>query len=228
MAFTPIRTVPTELPEARLYLEDIETIARLLLESVPKDDAGQPVNIVYKINGEIPDSIEDLKRLGTVVKALEISAGPCDVTIGRFSLVHSFGLHGDAPWKLHHSVKQVFERRPQRLIRLIGPSGTRWALVLIFFLSFGTAFALKQVYKEQYYHLRLTVALVGTVLPLVLLLFSLYASAGYGSRVCLFYHHEQSKASAALRKDYAKLVIGTIFGIVATLIIQWFWHRLFG
>jgi len=37
MALKPIREVPTELPQARLYLEDVEEITQLLQEKLPPD-----------------------------------------------------------------------------------------------------------------------------------------------------------------------------------------------
>jgi len=143
MALKPIRVVPTELPQARLYLEDVEEITQLLQENLPPDAAGQPPRIKYKLTEETADSIDDLKEKGTVSKSLEISAASCDVTIGRISSIRCYGLNDVIPRTLHSSVTQVFNRRKRRFFNFLQPDGIRFAL----FSASSQPFHLRQTYS---------------------------------------------------------------------------------
>ncbi len=221
MALKPIREVPSELPQARLYLEDVEEITQLLQENLPPDPTGQPPKIRYKLTEETADSIDDLKQKGTVVRSLEISAASCDVTIGRISSIRSYGLNDVIPWKLHSSVKQIFDRRKRRLFNFLQPDGIRLALLVLPLVIVFIFAQLTAPYKEHFQHLRMILAFLIVIPPLFLSFFYFEAA---GSRVCLFYHHEKSKAARADRKRYAEWLGFTVFGII----IAWLWHKFFG
>jgi hypothetical protein len=221
MALKPIRVVPTELPQARLYLEDVEEITQLLQENLPPDAAGQPPRIKYKLTEETADSIDDLKEKGTVSKSLEISAASCDVTIGRISSIRCYGLNDVIPRTLHSSVTQIFNRRKRRFFNFLQPDGIRFALFILPLLSFFIFVKLTAPYNEHFHYLRLTGAFL-IVIPPFLLWFFYFELAG--SRVCLFYHQEKSKTARADIKRYLEWLGFTVFGIV----IAWLWHKFLG
>ena len=184
MALKPIRTVPTELPQARLYLEDVEEISQLLQEHLPPDAAGQPPRLKYKLTGETAASIDDLKQKGTVAKSLEISATSCDVTIGRISSVRCYSLGDIIPWKLHSSVKQIFDRRKRRLFNFLEPDGIRFALFIVPILSLFIFAKLTAPYNEHFHYVRLTLAFLIVIPPVLMWFFtSNWRAAGHASSI---------------------------------------------
>ncbi len=125
------------------------------------------------------------------------------------------------PWKLHSSVKQIFDRRKRRLFNFLQPDGIRLALLVVPLLSVFIFAQLTAPYKEHFHNLRMILAFLIVLPPFFLYFFYIEA---YGSRICLFYHHEKSKTARADRKRYAEWLGFTIIG----MIIAWLWHKFFG
>lgn len=85
-----VQEVPRDLPHARLYLDDIETVTRILTEEVsqvataqgrdrqtdtPTDEgvlADPEVRVLYRIGQEEMDSIDDLLTQGGSVADFEV------------------------------------------------------------------------------------------------------------------------------------------------------------
>ena len=178
MALKPIRTVPTELPQARLYLEDVEEISQLLQEHLGPDAVAQAAPDSNTNSPEKPLlPLTTSNKKGPSLILLQISAPSCDVTIGRISSVRCYSLGDIIPWKLHSSVKQIFDRRKRRLFNFLEPDGIRFALFIVPILSLFIFAKLTAPYNEHFHYVRLTLAFL-IVIPPVLMWFFASNSAG--------------------------------------------------
>ncbi len=68
MTVTTVRKIPSELPHAHLYLEDVEEICKILLDAFSRPSTSQPT-ILFSIGDDLQmDSIDDLERRGGSAK----------------------------------------------------------------------------------------------------------------------------------------------------------------
>jgi hypothetical protein len=136
-----VHEVPSELPNARLYLEDIEAITAILMEEVRHafdvrvseggtahthgDDVPKLlVKVLYRTGGDEMDSIDDLLEQGRSVTDLEVDVdGRCAPYIfhdswwiriagaGPPSLSHYASYDDDAVWPVYGKVRAIFDNR---------------------------------------------------------------------------------------------------------------------
>jgi hypothetical protein len=70
------KPVPTGLPSARLYLEDIAEIVRILVEATRdrEQNLGSPVDsrTTFRVGDRISDDIQDLPRMAKSPKEFEL------------------------------------------------------------------------------------------------------------------------------------------------------------
>jgi len=75
MTVTTVRKIPSELPHAHLYLEDVEEICKILLDAFSRPSTSQPT-ILFSIGDDLQmDSIDDLERRGGPAKDFSIEVG---------------------------------------------------------------------------------------------------------------------------------------------------------
>jgi hypothetical protein len=117
MAIRTIPTVPSELPHARLYLDDIEEISSILLKAAALDLAkwGREARISYAIGDTKMDSIRDLETLGGGTTKFDINVGPWGPSVSfRFysnPQVLLQSLDAEQAWATYGVVKSIFDRR---------------------------------------------------------------------------------------------------------------------
>lgn len=229
MALRRIRAVPTNLPQARLYLEDVEEITQILRDNIAPDSVGQRANVLYEIGAETADSIGDLEQLGRAVKSMGISAEiatqSCEVSIGKHPTIHCFNLNEDTRWKVYGSVRQVFERRQLRLLNLL-QTHSAWR-VLFILINIGLWAGTLAIGLGKGHRRLLIVGLLLTILALASAILLAFSGFGSGS-VRLVYLRDKSRLSAADRKKYIQWAAATIIGALLTLAIQWLWHKFIG
>ena len=70
MTVTTVRKIPSGLPHAHLYLEDVEEICKILLDAFSRPSTSQPT-ILFSLGEDLQmDSIDDLERRGEARKIL--------------------------------------------------------------------------------------------------------------------------------------------------------------
>jgi hypothetical protein len=114
---------PLELPLARLFLDDLEEMGRIFMETrikwedrQPQEGEGAP-RITYRVDEWECDTIQDLKDLGRMKDSFEIRleefAGPMIYTyiVGRRFVCGSAGLPPEGEWALYARVLGLVGKR---------------------------------------------------------------------------------------------------------------------
>src|ERR1017187_4275894 len=142
MAITKIRQVPSDLPHAHLYLDDVEEICQVLIETYKKNPypwAEEPT-IVFSTRDSQMESIEDLEKLGGSAKNFAITVTGGDSNWGSVQF-HSFvnpDLRNycgsdEERWAVYSKIKTIFEHRQYRAKNALFalPSWMRWSVWFI-------------------------------------------------------------------------------------------------
>lgn len=223
MAITVIRKVPYELPYARLYLDDVEEITRVLVEAyepVFTEQEKKVVPVCYLLGGDIRvDSIEDLQNRGGSTREFGIQVGswvsPAVELRGLILEPRIFLPLLDEPqqWVVYGRIKAIFDGRRMafRHIAAALPAWLRALLYLVVFASFGV-FASVALHGS----LKTRIAVAAGYLLLFSFVYLAYVASG---RVFFVRSHERSRVSAESRRrtvrDVILIIIGAIAGAVA-------------
>jgi hypothetical protein len=236
MAITKIIEVPSDLPHARVYLDDIEEIRRILYEALREereqsdirrldredatDEEAEPITASFQMEGHRFDSIEDLREYGgsTTEITLNVSYryGNCEVAFRTLLAPRAtlYSLKGDRKFATYAKVKAVLDRRALTLRNIVSqlPDWVTFALpYLIVPLAVGTIAAATS-------HRVLAMVLIFGTLGLV----TYYCLRP--SRVYFVQSHERTKNRSKQLRDYAEKLA---FLIVGGLIGAWL-SKLFG
>jgi len=244
MAIKRIRELPSELPHARLYLDDIEEISTLLAEAytsaltalnakyqaeyqLPANKKVVPdeaVKIVYRIGDSQMDSIDDLREHGGY--ATNFSLIVLDSTSHAELHVHSFHTNPklrlgypleEEQWSVYARVKAIFDRRQLKLKNSI-LSWPEW-LKLVSYILIALIFPFVPLLTR--FPLRLFLYLIWTVL-IVVTLYVIFRP----SRILFVRSHERSKLSATARQGYVKAVVLLVVGGLVGKLIDLLFARL--
>jgi hypothetical protein len=210
VSITKIREIPSKLPEAHLYLDDIEEVCKIVLETykISCPDEPEP-RITFSTEDCRMDSITDLEKLGGTTTDFEIHVGGA----GNYISFHSWGsprfnsylypLSTEQRWAVYGQVKAIVERRQYR--RAI----PKW-LVFATLLLLGVGIDVFSIVKHS------EALLVWGMVSLWALIAILIWTGNRKSRVSFVRYHERSRVIAEDRKGYLKaiilLVIGAIIG----------------
>jgi hypothetical protein len=115
----------TELPAARLFLEDLEAIVGILLDTFRSGGGKYPYDeeptVRFQLEGKECDSIEDLRRLGGRSRDFRVSVGTrgaCFVHISEYSSQWYVIGSKEKQWTVRGELESVFKKRSKRLERL--------------------------------------------------------------------------------------------------------------
>jgi hypothetical protein len=114
VAIKQIREVPTKLPAAHLFLDDVEELSEIIFRIPSRfgDDGPKPSLVRYTVGGDRTcDSVGDLKKIGGKTEDFSIEADNGTLSISSFN--SSFRSHGhrEDAWKAYGKVRAVFEHR---------------------------------------------------------------------------------------------------------------------
>jgi hypothetical protein len=239
-----VQEVPNELPHARLYLDDIETITRILTEEISQAviarersrPAGIPteanaaaapeIKVLYRIGQEEMDSIDDLLSQGGNVADLEVRVSetrawlPCAL---RFSWASPprldlRGVREDKEWEIHARVREVFEKRGMLVKNFIDllPNSVKYGALWLM-IALPTADLL----------FRGSLRAVFMVQGFIFLIFLCCLVASIRpSRVYLVRSHERSRTTSETRRKYLIGAITFALGVLFTKILDHFLGRL--
>jgi hypothetical protein len=225
MAISKIRTVPTELPHARLYLDDVEELSRILLDAFrnPKkpiyaQPGDPPQALRFLIGDDLQiDTVDDLRQRGGSASSFQIA-----VTVGIIG--SSISIQGFIPptlrlspeldvseqWAVYSKVRAVFETRELVLKNAILslPGWLRWSLVAFSWLGI---FPVMELLKARSFWYLLWSGMVGFIL------FVMFRP----SRVYFVDFHERSKLLAADRKSWFRAIALLALGAAIPKLVEY-------
>ena len=123
------KPVPTQLPAARLFLEDLEEIVKIFLRAdenratkIQTGKEDQQVTIEFKIVGQVCDRVDDLPKVAKRTTNLELELtkkpGLYRVLFGisKYSTQwHTIGLSKEEAWAAFRQLEVLFENRKRYL-----------------------------------------------------------------------------------------------------------------
>jgi len=139
-AHVTIRTkeadVPSEFPPARLYLDDIEEIVRVLVEATEnhhKGEHGDPeTKVTLTIGDRTCDEVRELPQIAKKTTELSIRVetegyGPATYLAlhSKGNRLSSFGITADEQLRLYYKLAPIFKRRNRWLATLIHSHSSR-------------------------------------------------------------------------------------------------------
>jgi hypothetical protein len=244
-----IRSIPDEFPNARLFIDDIETIVQILSQAMEKTATSgtlskkiiggtlpdkNEVKVVYSVDNDEMDSIDDLLERGGSLTKLEIRVGHTGaygsvamkfggmISRPRVSL---YGLSADEQWTVYGKIRDVLQRRRMILKNFIDDlplSVTIGSWVVVSQVPWIMD-SIPKIHRGPIYNAVGIAYFVLAVPWIICFLIWMFGS----SRIYLARYHERSRASAESRRRYAMGVITFLLGVVATKIIDHFIPMLF-
>lgn len=227
MAITKVITVPSDLPHARLYLEDIEEICLILLESQKEDREGryadpasEPPRARFLMKGLSLDTTEDLKEYGGSATDLTIEVGSrfgsCQLVF-RFLLsphLSLYSLDKERDFATYGKIRAILERR-ELTVRNISAKIPDW--VVFCFSALVPVVGISALLRMSPGHRLVPAVLCAGALVLVLYF------CVRPSRVYFIRSHESSKSRSQKTRDYieklAFLIVGALIGVVISRLL---------
>jgi hypothetical protein len=138
------KEVPTRLPAARLYLDDIEEIREIILDAAvsralkPEIDPTQhTVHTKFYIGDQVCTEIQDLPKVKKLTRDFEMRLSALDGFRARFGVDQyatqwtTDGLTKADAWRAFHKLETVFDRRKIRWRNLLPRAAGSLALLLV-------------------------------------------------------------------------------------------------
>ena len=224
------KEVPTKLPAARLYLDDIEEIREAILGAAASrerrseiDPTQVKVETTFYIGDQVCTEVQDLPKIKKRTRDFEMRLSAPDGFSARVGVSWyatqwtTEGLTKADTWRAYHKLETIFERRKIRWRNLLpGDAGSlafllvECFLVLVLLLGYRTG---KIIYKLAPTHLELAsyllaLAIVALITPAAFFLMR-------HDTVILRYSWDQ----AAQREDRnTKILIGAVSALIAFLL----------
>jgi hypothetical protein len=221
-----IKELPTELPPARLYLDDVEGLVDIFREAAahqswePLGGEAQP-RVSYQIGEYTCDTIDELRSLGNEAANFRIAVGKrggykVQITVERlFSSVSSFGISEEEQWAVYAKVRAVFENRSVRWKSVL--HGIPWWLWL-------TAILLMNVLGIVSGRKPASVALrgwdVASALAILTLLVLLVYEGYFKSVVLVLRYSHESKDRLSTLKSWGPYLLAGVLGAVGTKLVE--------
>lgn len=221
MAIKQIRQIPSDLPAAHLFLDDVEEITQIIANlkgsGVSKPD---PSTIKYTVGDRECDTVADLKKIGGKTKKFVIEAPTGFLILGDRSVFYAAFVSEEA-WEAYGKVKAIFDHRSSRMLNALSNARLPVAPLFIFAWTlplFGLA--LLKVRTANLY--------LSEIVWLVLMLAVWSLVVNKQSVVELRYFDEaKHERFKEMRPAIWAAVISAILGGVVTVlgerIIKWLW-----
>jgi len=195
MTVTTVRKIPSELPHAHLYLEDLEEICKILLDAFSRPSTSQPT-ILFSLGDDLQmDSIDDLERRGGSAKDFGIEVVGYSYDRIRFQSFMNpeadfYSLSDSGRWAMHNKLKAVFDAR-RFVIKnaILGfPELLRFSLAIV--ATWGVLFLLAYLHARWF--------ILAYIVFLGLIAFVIFRS----SRVSFVRSHDRFKQVSEVRRGY--------------------------
>ena len=217
------KPVPTRLPAARLYFEDIEEIVGILL------CAGEKTQVIFQIGNEFCDDIKDLRKIARRTTDLEVSVAGShyDARFAVNRLITQWttnGLSREEVWAAFRKLDALFEKRKLRWASLL--HGSVMSVALLTFMLALTPFVFMEVVPSG--HVPDLVRVI--VLPITtILILAIYMGLRHHSIVILHNSWDYAAAQEELRARIVAAsvpaLIGALLGIGGTILGVYLRHK---
>jgi hypothetical protein len=217
--------VPAEFPPARLFLNDIEEIVRVLIAATEnyhreREHGGAQTKVTLRIGDQICDEVEELPKIAAKTKELGISVEKGDwadssLTIGKtHTLLLCFRFARHESLNLYHKLAPIFKRRNLRWRTFV--HSAPWLISAYGFLALPL-FALLQFLLKQAMPptpaYALSAALVASLLIALIMGLFLHTT------VILRHSSEPSAVRQGLRDKLPAALLGAVLGSVITFVL---------
>jgi len=225
--------VPTTLPAALLYLEDIEEIVRICRKLLSEaQDADQSPTTRFRIGKEFSDQVEDLPKIAqrTTDFSVELSVGKWKFPNVRFGVSKystqwtSEGLPKDRVWEAFRKLEALLEKRTLRWSNLLHSHG-QWsngiygaATVILLFL-FTFLFANKVSLAAR------LIAFGAVAAPVLMLRTGLSHHSVVVLRNSWDQAAQREELKARMITGVVPAFIGAFLGIVGTILVAYLRHK---
>jgi hypothetical protein len=229
------------LPPAKLYLDDIEQIIRILTEALgtEQDSSGgvESVELLFQIRDHTTNDIHDLSKIhpdrtNDFYVGVRLARGVnANVTIMKSqTILYSFGLTTNEDWGLFHRLEALFETRKRRWKKLLHAHSkvSNWiygATSALLFVALGPLVALRFVPRIPTWFP--WTPLVLFIVILAALVISL--RIGLSSHSIVIFHNRTDHASRGQEQivktllDISKLVISFLLGVLTLYLKHKYW-----
>jgi len=214
--------VPSEFPPARLYLDDIEELVRILVETIESQKeerkaTGEEAKIRVRLTtkNQVCDEVQELPSMGEKTYELLVEVKkqhwpPISLDFSRHSArVHFYSFTTEEQLSVFYKLAPIFKRRKLWLATLVHSSLLVTSLLLP--VSFWVAaMALVSMLNKNTQWTR--AALIG--LPATLVFIVLASTAFHHSTIILRHYSKRS----ALRQEMVSKALPVVVGCVLTFI----------
>lgn len=135
------RPIPSNLPPARIYFDDLQEIVRVFHEAAPQSELDEPMKTKFTVGDRTCDQVEELLDLGReTVKdfAVEFSTG--SRYFARFGTSwssttwYTIGLSYEEQWVIFHRLEDILTPRKslwRAIVHKIILSGSIWTFLTL-------------------------------------------------------------------------------------------------
>lgn len=219
MAITKVRELPTALPHAHLYLDDVEEICQILT-GAHKNDKNKASDLRFSTVDTRMESIEDLQNLGGSATEFTIAVGGFGGISIRFNSflqpeLRMYAATVEEHWAVYSRINAIFEHRRYHIKNTFAglPGWVVWPILFLLLITPDLLY-----YRQLQLH---PIIHWGLHAVFVVLILSIYFRP---SRVSFVRSTERSKVRAdAWKNNLAKfcwIVIAAAVGSVVTILAQ--------
>ena len=215
--------IPSDLPSAELYLDDIERIVTVVRNRVP--EAHGNLEVLYELKDAHCSELQELKQYGPKIEGLKInfrfrsSNARVSISLSIRPTWYAIGLSEETERALYHDIEAVIRRKQNWISRFVPTSLLRQILLSLFVsaVSFGTFYLLREF---KYPALRLNAYWSSALVALNLLVtqFWFIGMKGYALVHASFSWEKREKRS----DTRTKIIIGFISSVVTALVLAGF------
>jgi hypothetical protein len=121
--------VPSDLPPAKLYLDDIAEIVETLSASLPEeeDEFGEvvPITVRFEVGQKECDTLDDLQKMAKVSTKFEVLVKRKRAMASLHANGHHaawiwYGLEGEVPWITARKLQTIFKQRERSIRSRLG------------------------------------------------------------------------------------------------------------
>jgi len=218
---------PSQFPPARLFLDDIDEIVRILLEATANwRDARNPsdkdteTKVTFTIKDQVCDEVQELSKIAKKTNDLEIEVRrkrwaetALNFTRYRTSL-NFFLVPTEERLNLYYKLAPVFKRRNLWLATLVHSHRVLFRVLLVLLLFANSAPFIPTLKKHTPPTLSMAIAIFSV--PLV---FTHLATAFHHSTIILRHSSEPSSVRQGLLDKLPAALIGGAVGAVLTFLL---------
>jgi hypothetical protein len=223
------KEVPTHLPAARLYLDNVEEIRDIIIEAAlsrvlrPELESSRTdIETRYFVENQVCTEIQDLPKITKRTRDFEMQLAAPDGFNARFGIDRystqwtTKGLTKADTWRAFHKLETVFERRKIRWRGFLPQDVGTIIASLTLILSLSSFFVMR-AFDAIYHFVPKSVGLISALILLVIA--ALLGGIGFfltrHSVAVLRYSWDQ----AAQREDRnTKILIGAVSALIAFLL----------